>query len=140
MRRKKQNKVISDLNVVPYIDVMFVLLIIFMITAPMITHGVKVDLPKVNNAETVDSDQNKSPLIITIKENGELFMVEENKEIQLSLKEIVIKLKSHKKINPTRKSFIRGDSKVEYGKVVEIMNILRNNGVEEIGLITQKIE
>ena len=50
MRRKKQSKMISDLNVVPYIDVMFVLLIIFMITAPMITHGVKVDLPKVSNA------------------------------------------------------------------------------------------
>lgn len=137
-KRKKQGKMISDLNVVPYIDVMFVLLIIFMITAPMITHGVKVDLPKVDNAEVVDSQENKSPLIITIKENGDLFMVENNKENKFKLKEIVIKLKSHKQINPTRKSFIRGDSKVEYGKVVEIMNILRNNGIEEIGLITQK--
>lgn len=140
MRRKKQSKMISDLNVVPYIDVMFVLLIIFMITAPMITHGVKVELPKVSNAEVIDSKENKSPLIITIKENGDLFMVEDNKEIKLTLKDIILKLNAYKKINPSRKSFIRGDSKVEYGKVVKVMNILRNNGIEEIGLITQKVE
>jgi biopolymer transport protein TolR len=139
MRKKKQSKMISELNVVPYIDVMFVLLIIFMITAPMITHGVKIELPKVSNAQVIETEENQSPLIITIKENGDLFMVEDNKEIKLSLKEIVIKLKSYKKINPLRKSFIRGDSKVEYGKVVKVMNILRSNGVEEIGLITQKI-
>lgn len=139
MRRRKQSKMISDLNVVPYIDVMFVLLIIFMITAPMITHGVKIDLPKVSNAEVIDSKKNKSPLIVTIKENGDLFMVENNKEIKLTLKDIVLKLNAYKKINPSRKSYIRGDSKVEYGKIVEIMSVLRSNGIEEVGLITEKV-
>jgi biopolymer transport protein TolR len=137
MRKRKPTKMIVEMNVVPYIDVMLVLLVIFMITAPMITYGVKVELPKVSNAKAIDSKQEKSPLIVTIKENGDLFMVDKNKEKKATLKEIILKLKSHKIINPDRKAFIRGDSKVEYGKVVQVMTILQNNGIEKIGLITQ---
>lgn len=140
MRKRKPTKMIVEMNVVPYIDVMLVLLVIFMITAPMITYGVKVELPKVTNAKIIDNNQDKSPLIVSIKENGDLFMVENNKEKKLSLKEIVIKLKSHKKVTPDRKAFIRGDHKVEYGEVVRIMSMLQNQGIEKVGLITKEPE
>jgi biopolymer transport protein TolR len=136
MRKKRQTKMISEMNVVPYIDVMLVLLIIFMMAAPMITYGVKVELPNVENAKIIDNNKDKSPLIITIKENGDLFMVEENNSKKLSLKEIIIKLRSYKQISPERKAFIRGDHSVDYGVVVEVMSILQNNGIEKIGLIT----
>lgn len=136
MRKKQQTKLIAEMNVVPYIDVMLVLLIIFMMSAPMITYGVKVELPKVNNAKVIDNNKEKAPLIISIKDNGDLFMIEDNKEIKLSLKKIIIKLKSHRKISPDRKAYIRGDHAVDYGVVVQVMSALQNHGITKIGLIT----
>lgn len=127
---------ISEMNVVPYIDVMLVLLIIFMAAAPVITYAVKVELPKVEGAKVVNSEQDRTPLIITVKKNGDLFMVDDNNEVKLELKDIVIRVKAHNKINPKRKAFIRGDSDVSYGKVVNVMGVLQNNGITEVGLVT----
>lgn len=137
MRKIRQTKMISEMNVVPYIDVMLVLLVIFMITAPLITYGVKVDLPRIENAKEINSSQDKSPIIITIKENGLLYMVENNKEKEMKLSEVVLRLKAHKNIDPERKAFIRGDSAVSYGVVVKIMGVLQSNGIEKVGLITK---
>lgn len=137
MRRQKQTKMISEINVVPYIDVMLVLLIIFMMSAPLISYGVKIELPVVSNAKVIDNKKTKAPLIITIKRNGELFMVEDNNEVKLSIKELIIKLKSHKIVNPERKAFIRGDHLVKYGVVVNVMSVLQRNGINNIGLITE---
>lgn len=139
MKRKKQkSKLISELNVVPYIDVMLVLLIIFMSTAPMITYGVKIDLPKTSNAKVLDSKKNEKPIVVNIKGNKDIYIVEKNEEIKVDMKKLLIKLKAYQKITPNKKAYIRADKNLPYGEVIHIMNFLKTNGIEELGLVTDK--
>lgn len=139
MQRKKQkSKLISELNVVPYIDVMLVLLIIFMSTAPMITYGVKIDLPKTSNAKVLDTKKNEKPIVVNIKGNKDIYIVEKNEEIKVDMKKLLIKLKAYQKITPNKKAYIRADKNLPYGEVIHIMNFLKTNGIEELGLVTDK--
>lgn len=137
-RKKPKSRLISELNVVPYIDVMLVLLIIFMSTAPMITYGVKIDLPKTANAKVLDSNKNEKPLVINIKNNKEIYIVEKNEEVNVDIKKLLIKLKAYQKTSPNKKAFIRADKDLPYGEVIKIMNFLKTNGIEELGLVTDK--
>lgn len=137
-RKKQKSKLISELNVVPYIDVMLVLLIIFMSTAPMITYGVKIDLPKTSNAKILDSNKNEKPLVINIKNNKEIYIVEKNEEVKVEIKNLLIKLKAYQKVSPNKKAYIRADRNLPYGEVIKIMNFLKSNGIEELGLVTDK--
>lgn len=134
MSRRKKNKIISEMNVVPYIDVMLVLLIIFMVTAPMITQGVKVDLPNSQNQE-VDMD-GKDPMVISVNVKGEYYM-DTNDTESFSLEKIIESYNKRKLEEGKLKVFIRGDEHVGYGKIIKLMSDLKHNGVGDVGLITE---
>ena len=125
----------SDINVVPYIDVMLVLLIIFMVTAPMLMQGVKVDLPEAS-AEPVEN-QDSEPVIVSVDAAGQLFLNLGQEEQVLSLatiKERVAAVMRRKKDTPV---LIWGDSGVPYGEVVTVMVALQEAGAPSVGLVTE---
>lgn len=127
--RKKQ--LMSEINVVPYIDVMLVLLVIFMITAPLLTEGVKVELPEAT-AKPVDI-KDQETIVVTVTRKGSLYM-DDNKISETILKSKVGKIM---KARPKTEFLVRGDHRVAYGKVVRIMALLQDAGVPAIGLATE---
>ncbi len=135
--KKNKRKPVCEINVVPYIDVMLVLLVIFMITAPLITAGVKVDLPQVN-AEPLPADS-ELPLIASIDESGNYYLsVGESSDQALELHELVELVIAHRQINPKAEIMINGDRKIAYNKVIQLMNLLQTQaGVESVGLMTE---
>ena len=125
----KRNKTISQINVTPMVDVMLVLLVIFMITAPLLKVGVPINLPK-TKAKALPEDQ--APLSITINKEEKIFV--QNTEI--SLEKLIPKLISISKNRNDRKIFIRADKVLSYGKVVEVMAIITSAGFNKIALVT----
>lgn len=138
MARSKR-KPMSDINVVPYIDVMLVLLIIFMVTAPMLTQGIKVDLPKLESDE-IELQQNQEPMIVSVDSNGAYYLemsAVSDKPMELNeLSEMAGKILEQ---NPKISVLIRGDKNVPYGKVVDLMGHLQTLGAEGVGLITEDL-
>jgi biopolymer transport protein TolR len=135
MARQKRRP-IAEMNVVPYIDVMLVLMVIFMITAPVLTQGVKVDLPKVAT-EPLKSPKNTEPLIVSIKKNGQYVIERGRSEDKAANLEFVHKYVS--KIlqqQPATEVLVRGDEAVAYGKVIKLMATLQSAGVANVGLVT----
>ena len=128
-RMLKRNKTISQINVTPMVDVMLVLLVIFMITAPLLKVGVPINLPK-TKAKALPEDQ--TPLSITINKEEKIFV--QNTEI--SLEKLIPKLISISKNRNDRKIFIRADKVLSYGKVVEVMAIISSAGFNKIALVT----
>jgi biopolymer transport protein TolR len=132
---KIKKKPMADINVVPYIDVMLVLLIVFMVAAPMMTQGVKVELPKAA-AEPIDTKDDE-PLTVSIKKDGSYYIElggDAEKPRQLSeIKSIVSKVLSQK---PNTLVFVQGDRSVQYGVVVALMSELKAAGAPSVGLIT----
>ena len=129
-------RLMGDINVVPYIDVMLVLLIIFMVTAPLLTQGIKVDLPKAA-AEPVDTAK-KEPLVVSINEQGQLFLnigVAPNR----ALEEEVLQARATDALqkDPERQVLVKADRKIAYGRVVEAMVILQKAGAQKVGFITE---
>lgn len=128
----------AEINVVPYIDVTLVLLIIFMITAPLIQSGVDVDLPQANTSPIEDDDK-PAPIIISINKAGQYFidlgLGEE--ETAVSPGEILLLTAAVRKNKPETAVYIRGDKQVEYGLVVTVMAALKNAGIENVGLMTE---
>lgn len=136
MARQKK-KPMSDINVVPYIDVMLVLLIIFMVTAPMLTQGIKIDLPQIESAPVI-VEQNQEPLIISVDLNGAYFMeMSSLSKAPLSLDQLLESVSKLMAANPSLSVLIRGDRNVEYGVVVELMAALQASGAKGVGLITE---
>jgi len=135
--KKNKRKPVCEINVVPYIDVMLVLLVIFMITAPLITAGVKVDLPQVN-ADPVSADA-EPPLIASIDQSGNYYLsVGDTSDEALELHELIELVIAHKQINPKAEIMINGDRNIAYDKVVQLMNLLQTQaGVESVGLMTE---
>lgn len=136
-RTTKKRKLNSEINVVPYIDVMLVLLIIFMVTAPLLTQGVKVNLPK-TTAQPIEMDQ-EDPLIISIKANGTYYLNTRDKEDQetaSSLDEAIDYAKKFLSQRPDMLVLVRGDKEASYGAVAELMAGLQNAGAPNVGLIT----
>lgn len=128
----------SDINVVPFIDVMLVLLVIFMITTPLLTQGVKVDLPK-TTAQAVDPKQ-KEPLIVTVDAAGNYYLNLADKPSQpITARTLSHLVTERLGTDPTeqRPVMVRGDKNVNYGKVVEAMVLLQQAGAKSVGLITQ---
>ncbi len=135
MQRRKRN-LISDINVVPYIDVMLVLLVIFMIAAPLMVQGVLVNLPEAS-ADPLPVRKSE-PLIVSIKDNGAVYLeVESLGGQELNLKELNQNVSKLLEADPTLQIVIRGDSKVLYEKVMIIMAELQKVGAQDIGLITK---
>ncbi|MBP1710334.1 MAG: tolR protein [Deltaproteobacteria bacterium] len=132
-RRHSENKSMADINVTPLVDVMLVLLIIFMVTAPMLSMGIDVNLPRVKS-KTVDLAEEK--LILSINENKEIFL----NKTRMSLQELNTKLAAIFEERVDREIFLRADKNVSYGFVVEVMSEIRKAGVDKLGMITEPPE
>lgn len=135
-RIRMHKKPIAEINIVPYVDVMLVLLIIFMATAPMLTQGVQVDLPSAK-AEMLPHDQ-KPPLVISVNAKGDLFL-DQSHEAQ-SPEQLTVKVKAALKRDPNRSVLVKGDKNVQYGQVMTAMVILKRAGAPKVGLMTQHVE
>ncbi len=129
----------AEINVVPYIDVTLVLLIIFMITAPLIQTGVEVDLPQADSS-TIDQENNL-PIIVSIDKKGDYYVdVGEQEESPVSTQTLLVRVMAVLKNKPKTQVYIRGDHTVDYGKVVTIMTALKNAGVPSVGLMTSPLD
>jgi biopolymer transport protein TolR len=138
-RQRRSRQPMSEINVVPYIDVMLVLLIIFMVTAPLLTTGVQVDLPEAS-AEPIPPES-EEPLIVSVSAKGEYFLdVGENKEQPLDGTTMIERVTTVLRNNPKTPILVRGDRAVEYGRVVEAMVLLQQAGVKDVGLVTNPPE
>ena len=120
----------GEINVTPLVDVMLVLLIIFMITAPLLTQGIDVDLPETESAVL---QQNIQPLVITIRANGEIFM----QKHAIKIEQLAPRIKAMQEQKPGIPVFIRGDAKTPYGRVAAVMSRLEVAGIKKVGLVTE---
>jgi biopolymer transport protein TolR len=129
-RRARRSGAINEINMTPFIDVMLVLLIIFMVAAPMMTVGVPLDLPQTRAAPlNVDA----KPLTLSIKQTGQVFMGES----ELKDDEIVPKLAASAKTGFEERVFVRGDKRVDYGRVAQVMSIVTGAGYKRVALVTE---
>ncbi|WP_334223767.1 protein TolR [Thiosocius teredinicola] len=129
----------AEINVVPYIDVMLVLLVIFMITAPLLTQGVKVDLVEAD-AKPIEDDA-KRPLLVTVDVNGVFHLTyDDDRTQELDEDELLTKSASIIKNNPGIPVLVKGDRNVKYDRVVQAMVVLQSAGAPSVGLITQPPE
>jgi biopolymer transport protein TolR len=129
--RKRHKKLMSEINVVPYIDVMLVLLVIFMITAPLLSQGVKVDLPRAA-AQPVES-QDQETLVVTVDRQGNYFLDDR----RISSEELRRKVAAILRLRPKTPVLIRGDRQADYGEVVKAMTLLQSAGAPSVGLLTE---
>jgi biopolymer transport protein TolR len=135
----KGRRLMGEINVVPYIDVMLVLLIIFMITAPLMTQGVKVELPKAGAQPLDPKMQNDNPLVLSIDHDGNLYLNRGSpKERGEALSDDDIVARAHDEIAKDAELpvLLKGDTAVRYGRVVEAMVLLQRAGVKKVGFIT----
>jgi biopolymer transport protein TolR len=130
-RRRSRRMPMSEINVTPFVDVMLVLLIIFMVTAPLLTVGVPVELPK-TQAETISDASQKEPLTVSVREDGKIFL----QEMEISLEEIVPKLTAIAKNGVEDVIYIRGDRRANYGVMMQIMGRISGSGLRRISLVT----
>ena len=121
---------LSDINVVPYIDVMLVLLIIFMVTAPILTVGVPVDLPKTSAAPTNDDVE---PIVISIDKDGQTFL----KDQTLSFEALVDELNKLLQHHPDSKIYVRGDKNLAYGTIMDVMGKIASAGFTKVSLVAE---
>ena len=133
---RTRRKPMSEINVVPYIDVMLVLLVIFMITAPLLTQGVSVELPQAESeAMTGDTDE---PLVVTVTKEGDYYLnVGDKVDDPIDHQLLVTKVAAVLRHQPKTPVYVRGDTQVEYGKVVIAMALLQKAGAPSVGLITE---
>ena len=136
MKRGRHRRAMSDINVVPYIDVMLVLLIIFMVTAPLLTEGVKIDLPKAS-ANPVDRTQSE-PLVVTVDAVGNYYVnASEDERIPIDEATLLARTAAVLELRPQTQVLVKGDTNVEYGRVVRAMVVLQAAGASSIGLLTE---
>ena len=133
----KKRRAVSEINVVPYIDVMLVLLIIFMITAPIVQQGVKVELPKLS-ANSLPPEQ-QEPVILTVSKTGEYYLnVGDNLKEPVTDDVVIQRVTLVLKQKPQTPFLVRGDKNVDYGAVTTAMVLLQSAGVEKVGLMTEQ--
>ena len=130
IKKRKKRGTISQINVTPFVDVMLVLLIVFMITAPLLTVGVSVDLPKTKASQL---NQIGDPLILSIKSNGKIFI--QDREIDNN--RLIPRLKALANNNMKIRVFIRGDKKVNYGNVVDVLSRVQSAGFSKATLVAK---
>jgi TolR protein len=137
-RSRKKRGPMAEINVVPYIDVTFVLLMIFMITAPLVQTGVDVDLPQAE-AESVDL-QDQTPVIVSIKKDGSLYVDvgngDEEAETPVDAETVKTRVAAVFRNNPKAQLYVRGDHEVDYGSIVKVMVELKKTGAPKVGLMT----
>ena len=134
---RKKHKLASEINIVPYIDVMLVLLVIFMITAPLIQQGVEIDLPQAN-ASPLQPDQ-REPLVLTVSRTGDYYLnVGDDTRSPVDAETLVQRVSVIIRSQPQTPVLVRGDQAVDYGKVTAAMVLLQNAGVDKVGLMTEQ--
>ncbi len=127
--RRIQREAMSDINVTPFVDVMLVLLVIFMVTAPLLTSGVPLDLPK-TKSQQLSTD--KEPLTVSVNNKGEIFL----QDTKITLEDVGVKLKAINKGGPDETIFVRGDTKIDYGLVIKVMSRINAAGFSKVSLLT----
>lgn len=142
MLKKYKRKMVAEINVVPYIDVMLVLLVIFMVTAPILFQGVNVNLPQ-SSAKVVESKK-LEPIVVSVNANGDYYLnITTNPAQAISdqdlLKIVALELKKSQN-SEARQILVKGDKAANYGKIMQAMVLLQQAGAETVGLITQPME
>jgi len=128
-RRRRRTRPMSEINVTPFVDVMLVLLIVFMVTAPLLTVGVPVNLPK-TKAQALS--QEREPLSVTIRRDGRIYL----QNVPIAEGDLVPRLQAIAQNGYDERIFVRGDKSVDYGRVMEVMGLLNGAGFTHIGLVT----
>ena len=126
----RRHRPMGEINVTPFVDVMLVLLIVFMVTAPLLTVGVEVDLPK-TKAGAINADA--APLVVSIKSDGSLYL----QEVVVEPEFLIPRLKAISNANPDVRIFVRGDQAVSYGEVLSVMGRIQSAGFEKVALVAQ---
>ena len=129
-KNRKKTKIMSQINVTPFVDVMLVLLIVFMITAPLLTVGVSVDLPKTKASQL---NSRGDPIIVSIKQNGELFI----QERAIDSLQLLPRLKAISSGNKNLKIYVRGDKNVPYGVVLDTIAKIKSSGFKKVALVAK---
>ena len=132
------NRLLSEINVTPFVDVMLVLLVIFMITAPILYQGVDVNLPKASS-EPIPSKSQKN-IIVTINKEGKIYIEKEELTLRKLKARVKTLVRDSGKQTGEQEIFLRADKQVPYGIVMEVMSKIRSGGIEKIGLITEPLE
>lgn len=130
-RRRGGYQPMSQINVTPFVDVMLVLLIVFMVTAPLLTAGVRVDLPK-SQAETINEPV--EPLVVTVDRKGDIFI----QETRVKLGQLVPRLKAITGEKPGTRIYVRGDKTIDYGRVMTVMGRINGAGFTKVALVTEQ--
>ena len=137
MAGSKKRRPMSEINVVPYIDVMLVLLIIFMITAPLLQQGVEIDLPQAS-ANPLPPDQHE-PVVVSVDKNGDFYLdIGDQPDKPIDAQLLVNRVAAVRKLKPNIPVLVRGDREVGYGSVVDAMVLLQKAGIEKVGLMTEQ--
>ena len=131
--RRRRYLPIADINVTPMVDVMLVLLVIFMITAPLLQVGVPVDLPKTSAQQVGGKDE---PLVVSVNSKDEVFLG----DTQYELKDLADKLKAVHEEKPDQRVFIRGDKAINYGRMMEVMGVVIDSGFRQLGLLGEQAQ
>ena len=129
--KRTRYRPLAEINVTPLVDVMLVLLIIFMVTAPLMTSGVPVDLPKAN-AQPINNDS--EPLTVSLNAEGKIFLQDQ----EVATDDLVTKLQAIAKDNPERRIFVRGDKDIAYGKIMQVMGTITQGGFTKVALLAEQ--
>ena len=133
-----KRRLMGDINVVPYIDVMLVLLIIFMVTAPLLSQGVEVDLPQASAEPLPTPNEQVEPIVLTVDANGSFYLnIGENPKAALADKQVVAIVRSVMKNRPETPVAVRGDQNVAYGAIMQAMVLLQEAGAPKVGMVTE---
>ncbi len=136
----QKRKLMGEINVVPYIDVMLVLLVIFMVTAPMLTQGIEVNLPKASS-EPIKDIANHQPLVLSVDAEGNLYLnVGDNEDQPTTGKEVVARVGAVLRNRPDTPILVKADRAVPYGNVVGAMVLLQKGGAQHIGFVTDPLD
>ncbi|MCK5718633.1 MAG: protein TolR [Thiomargarita sp.] len=131
---RKRHRRISDINVVPYIDIMLVLLIIFMITSPLLHQSIEVDLPVTKQSNNIGTSKTQF-IVVTIDAQKQLFLDEE--PLALTRIQLLTRVIALSRFTPNSQVLIRGDKLLAYGEIVKLMSLLQEAGIEKVGLLTK---
>jgi biopolymer transport protein TolR len=136
----QKRKLMGEINVVPYIDVMLVLLVIFMVTAPLLTQGIEVDLPKANS-EPIEEVPNHQPLVLSVDAEGNLYInVGDDEDQPTTGKDVVARVGAVLRNRPETPILVKADRAVPYGNVVGAMVLLQEGGADSIGFVTDPLD
>ena len=129
-KRYQIKKSMSDINVTPFVDVMLVLLIIFMITAPLLTAGIKINLPE--SSSILKNEKNK-PVTVSIDKNNDIYLQKK----KITKNQLIIKLTELKRNNKNLKIFLKGDKSLNYGEIMSLMSLMNKSGFKKVALVTR---